>query len=156
MVNFIELSVTSTRFEHAKEGLLDFGLGLVIGLITGLLLSWVIEPLFKRWADAESKDTQDRSTYFQPAAETPQPVQSAAPEKITKVILRDRDDFERINGIGPVFARRLNEARIFTFEQLASLPVGKIQQLIAVEDWQNADVQGWIDEARQLAAQQQA
>lgn len=138
---------------------MDFGLGLVIGLITGLLLSWVMEPLFKRRADAESKDTQDNSTNFQPAAEAPQlaqPAQPATPGKITKVILRDRDDFERINGIGPVFARRLNEAGIFTFEQLASLPAARIQQLVAVEDWQNADVQGWIDEAGLLAAHQQA
>lgn len=138
---------------------MDFGLGLIIGLVIGLLINWVMEPLFKRHAPSvpgESGNRQESFVESRRPTDPPEPEPPAAPAKIMKVVLRERDEFERIKGIGPVFARRLNEAGIFTFEQLADTPAGRIRQMVAAEDWQDVDVQEWIDEARQLAARQQA
>jgi len=138
---------------------LDFGLGLVIGLVIGLLINWVLEPLFKRRAHSAAQvnaELQPRSEALESASagEGWRAGQASTPGKITKVIIRDRDDLERIDGIGPVFASRLNEGGIFTYKQLTSTPAARIQQLVAAEAWQNIDVQAWIVEAERLAAQQ--
>lgn len=59
------------------------------------------------------------------------------------------DALEEIKGIGPVFANRLNEAGILTFEQLASTAPEELERITGVTRWDPAD---WIIEASALAA----
>lgn len=65
---------------------------------------------------------------------------------IEKVIVRD--NLERINGIGPVFAQRLNKANILTFDQLAALSPERVNEIIAPQPWQQIDPDAWIAEAK--------
>lgn len=58
----------------------------------------------------------------------------------------EADDLTTINGIGPTFARRLNEAGVFTFAQLASLSPGEVVAHTHVAEWQGDPVD-WIDQA---------
>lgn len=58
------------------------------------------------------------------------------------------DSLEEIRGIGPVSARRLNEAGIFTFSQLAETAPEKLQEVTGVTRWDPSD---WITEAQRLA-----
>ena len=62
------------------------------------------------------------------------------------------DDLRLILGIGPVNAATLNAAGVTTFEQLASLTVQQIQDIMP--DTQDARVEreDWIGQARILAA----
>jgi predicted flap endonuclease-1-like 5' DNA nuclease len=60
----------------------------------------------------------------------------------------DRDDLTAIKGIGPVFAKRLNKAGIFTFAQLAAQSPEKIESVTQVTRW---DPEDWIAEAKKLA-----
>ena len=60
---------------------------------------------------------------------------------------------EEINGIGPVFANRLNEAGIFTFAQLAGTPPDEIAGITGVTRW---DPSEWIAEAEELARIEEA
>jgi predicted flap endonuclease-1-like 5' DNA nuclease len=60
------------------------------------------------------------------------------------------DDLESITGIGPVTARRFNDAGITTFAQLAALTPEKLRQISDTGRWNPAD---WIKEARNLASQ---
>lgn len=113
---------------------MDFGLGLVIGMIIGLLINWVVEPILKRTVTPVK----------------PQPPPTPVSNPVIKVIIRDQDDLEQINGIGPVFSKRLKEAGIFTYQQLANASAPKIQKVVAAEEWQNIDVDAWINEARRL------
>ncbi|MCB0166766.1 MAG: hypothetical protein KDI79_21245 [Anaerolineae bacterium] len=68
---------------------------------------------------------------------------------VEKVIIKD--NLERINGIGPVFARRFNKADIFTFDQLAALTPERIQEIIVPQPWQHIDPEEWIAEAKEFA-----
>jgi predicted flap endonuclease-1-like 5' DNA nuclease len=61
------------------------------------------------------------------------------------------DPLEEIGGIGPVYANRLNEAGVFTFQQLASTPADELARITGVTRWDPAD---WIAEATELAAAQ--
>ena len=61
-----------------------------------------------------------------------------------------KDRLERIRGIGAVFARRLNEAGVSTFEQLAELSPDRIREILRVAEWQKIEPEKWIEEAREL------
>lgn len=75
------------------------------------------------------------------------------PGHVTQVVERViiKDNLERINGIGPVFARRFNEAKVFTFGQLAALTPERIEEIIVPQPWQHVDPNAWIAEAKEFA-----
>lgn len=59
------------------------------------------------------------------------------------------DRLEAIRGIGPVYARRLNLAGIYTYSQLAALSPEQLQSIVESTRW---DPSEWIDAAKRLAA----
>lgn len=60
------------------------------------------------------------------------------------------DDLTQINGIGPVYASRLNEAGIMTFSQLAALSPDQARELLKLSASQgNPEV--WIEQAKELS-----
>lgn len=63
-----------------------------------------------------------------------------------EAIESEADDLTVINGIGPAFARRLNEAGISTFAQLAGLNPDEVVEITGVAEWQGDPVE-WIDQA---------
>jgi predicted flap endonuclease-1-like 5' DNA nuclease len=65
------------------------------------------------------------------------------------------DDLEVINGIGPVIARQLNEAGIFTFEQLAAQTPEFLRNTLGDAVQRLADEESLLTQARQLAQQKQ-
>ncbi len=60
------------------------------------------------------------------------------------------NDLTLISGIGPAYARRLNEAGIMTFAQLAELAPEKVRKLAHLGEWQG-DPEGWIRQAKALS-----
>jgi predicted flap endonuclease-1-like 5' DNA nuclease len=100
---------------------------------------------------------------FQPAEATPEPVEQIititepeppappavpAPPVVEVEPTLAPDDLVDINGIGPVFAKRLNEAGITTFAQLAALTPEKAREITGVKEWQPNDPAAWIAEAQ--------
>lgn len=71
---------------------------------------------------------------------------SPVPQKVERL--------ERIRGIGAVFARRLREAGINTFAQLAELTPDQIEEIVQVEEWQKIEPEQWIAEAKEFAEAQ--
>lgn len=61
------------------------------------------------------------------------------------------DDLELIDGIGPVFERKLYAAGIKTFAQLAMLPPDRVREIIAPKNWQKIEPEKWIAEAAEFA-----
>lgn len=72
----------------------------------------------------------------------------AAP--ITVPVAVKADDLTQINGIGPTFARRLQEAGINSFRKLAELTPEYLKEVTKAADWQ-ADPAAWIAQAKALA-----
>jgi large subunit ribosomal protein L21 len=60
------------------------------------------------------------------------------------------DDLTQINGIGPAFASRLNEAGITTFADLANQSPEEVREAARIAGGQ-ADPEEWIAEAGTLA-----
>jgi predicted flap endonuclease-1-like 5' DNA nuclease len=71
-------------------------------------------------------------------------------ERRTHLLLRGsrRDPLIDINGIGPVYEKRLNAAGIQTFAELAALTPERIRAIIKPENWQLIEPDKWIEEAR--------
>jgi predicted flap endonuclease-1-like 5' DNA nuclease len=63
------------------------------------------------------------------------------------------DPLEVIKGIGPVFMRRLNEAGIYTFSDLAATTPEAVQAIVAPDRASHMfDIEDWIEQARKYAA----
>ena len=60
------------------------------------------------------------------------------------------DDLTKISGIGPTFARRLQEAGITTYQALASSTANQVKEITHVADWQG-DPDEWIVAAKGMA-----
>lgn len=61
------------------------------------------------------------------------------------------DDLTAIRGIGPVYARRLQDAGIATFAALAAQEPEKIGQIVQIKTWQAASPAEWIAQAKELS-----
>ena len=62
------------------------------------------------------------------------------------------DDLTKVDGIGAVFARRLNAAGISRFTQLAQTPAEQLQQIIKPEEWQKIEFEHWREDAAILGS----
>jgi len=60
------------------------------------------------------------------------------------------DDLTQINGIGPAYARRLNEAGITTYAQLSALTPEQVREMAQLGEWQGEPGE-WIEQAWDLA-----
>jgi predicted flap endonuclease-1-like 5' DNA nuclease len=60
-------------------------------------------------------------------------------------------DLAAIAGIGPIFERKLFDAGILTFADLASKTVAELEAIIQPRNWQKVDLAGWIAEAQARA-----
>ncbi len=61
------------------------------------------------------------------------------------------DNLELINGIGKVFAKKLNDAGIFTFEELARTAPDRIRDIIQPKSWQLIEPEKWVLESAEFA-----
>ena len=62
------------------------------------------------------------------------------------------DRLQQINGIGNVFAGRLEAAGIKTFAQLAQLSPERAVEIVKAKPWQVADAEAWITQAQEFSA----
>jgi predicted flap endonuclease-1-like 5' DNA nuclease/uncharacterized coiled-coil DUF342 family protein len=69
-----------------------------------------------------------------------------------RFIPRQPDRLIDIDGIGPVFERRLHAAGIFTFAELVQQTPERLREIANVESWHNLDTESWIAQAYQFMA----
>ncbi|HNK64684.1 MAG TPA: hypothetical protein PLE14_11550, partial [Anaerolineales bacterium] len=99
---------------------------LVLGLLIGWLIEWVIDWFYwRRPAKQEPLDPPAPApiappppVVIQPAVESLPPVEAPKRTKKTLRIVR-ADNLKKIKGIGPAIEKRLNEAGVKKYEQLA-------------------------------------
>lgn len=70
----------------------------------------------------------------------------------TKMHYSGKNQLQLIRGIGPTYARRLNEFGIQTFAELAECNAEQVASIIKKKNWQSVDIQKWLEEAKALAA----
>lgn len=145
---------------------MNFWVGLIIGLILGWVLEWIIDWLFWRReeeAAAPSRavdiDLQGKLSALEAEKESLaarlQEALNREPEvviqEVVKEVMLKADRLQKLHGIGDVFARRFNDAGVFTFAQLAALTPERAREIINPEEWQAIAPEHWIEEAKQFA-----
>lgn len=85
--------------------------------------------------------------------EVASPVLAAAPE--AQLPPAEHSDLKRVEGIGPKIEEILNNAGIYTFEQLAGSSVERVQEILADagERFSLADPDTWPEQARLAVAE---
>jgi predicted flap endonuclease-1-like 5' DNA nuclease len=64
-----------------------------------------------------------------------------------------KDPLEKIQGIGKVFEKKLWDAGVLTFSDLASSDPNRLREIINPESWQKIEPEEWIAEARKRAGE---
>ncbi len=135
---------------------MNFVVGLVVGLIVGWLIEWIIDWLFWRRRNRTLRDrlVEAEAQVGELAArlaEAPTGPARVVVKEVVKEIVKEKDRLERIRGIGPVFARRFQEAGVHTFAELAAMAPEHAREIVAVENWQAVDPASWIAQASEFA-----
>lgn len=60
------------------------------------------------------------------------------------------DDLTKIDGVGPAYARRLNEAGITRYRQLAEMSPEQLREKMHLSEWQG-DPENWIEQAKEMS-----
>ena len=147
---------------------MNFWVGLVIGLILGWVIEWVIDWLFWRREEEAAVpartidvDLQGKLAALEAEKESLaarlQEALNREPEVVVQEVIKEvmvkQDRLQKIHGIGDVFARRFNEAGIYSFAQLSALTPDRAHEIIDPEEWQAIEPEQWIAEAKQLVGQ---
>jgi large subunit ribosomal protein L21 len=117
----------------------------ILGLLIGWLVEWVIDFFYWRRRYAE----KDKVHVSQAASARRTPSLETQPAKIASPI--NPDDLKVIKGIGPVIERKLNEAGIYTFEQLGNLTVAQLRRIVGASIERLSDEESLLQQARDLA-----
>ena len=117
----------------------------VLGLLIGWLIEWVIDYLYwrRRYTNAEILSGHPASITDQPSAVQVQEIAPPAP-----VV---PDDLKVIKGIGTVIERKLNDAGVYTFEQLGGLTPADLRSILGKAIERLANEESLLQQARDLA-----
>jgi len=102
----------------------------VLGLLIGWLAEWVIDWYY--WRSRIYNIARENTTLKErlTSLEAERSQRSASAKGIALADKEGRDNFQAIKGIGPVFSKRLHEAGIHTFEQLAQLTPRQLEEIL--------------------------
>ena len=118
---------------------------LILGLLIGWLIEWVIDYFYWRRRYAEREVVRAPQTTSESRVA---PVSDVEPRPALKVV---PDDLKVIKGIGTVIERKLNEAGIFTFEQLGNLTPADLRRILGSAIERLANEEALLQQARDLA-----
>ena len=96
---------------------MNTAVALVLGLLIGWLIEWIIDWFYWRRPRPE------------PVAESAVLAPPPKMERFTKPPANP-DNLTAIKGIGPVISKRLNQAGIYTYEQLAELTLDEFEEAL--------------------------
>lgn len=111
----------------------------ILGVLVGWLAEWLIDFFYWRKRYAEQNATQAGN----------QPLRGDLHEESNTVAAPD--NLKVIKGIGVVIERKLNDAGIYTFEQLGDLTTSELRQVLGNVIERLADEDALLKQARELA-----
>ena len=102
----------------------------ILGLLLGWLAEWAIDWVYWRGriqrVASENTSLKDRIT----ALETKKNRRVLSSKNVPLRNKDGSDNFQAIKGIGPVFAKRLKDAGVTTFEQLSKLRSRQMEEIL--------------------------
>lgn len=102
------------------------------------------------WWLSQPRSTETAPTPVQRKTSTPNPMTASKP-RASRAAAATPDDLTEIVGIGPAWAKRLNELGIWSFKQLAEQNEKELSQRLPKAVAARLEREGWIEQAKQLA-----
>lgn len=102
----------------------------ILGLLIGWLAEWAIDWVYwrGRLSRIANENTGLREQIVSLEKKKNPPRRSA---KNLPLVDRDgNDNFQAIKGVGPVFAKRLKDSGVITFEQLSRLKTRQLEEIL--------------------------
>lgn len=162
------LEQTQAFFNSVSNNIVPLVTGLVGGAAGGGALHWQQSKRQKQEYNGRFEALLNETQLQKKAVETLQDVVTTTQDQINQLAKDmtpapaevnqppETDKLEDIKGIGPVFARRLNEAGIYTFADLANLTPAQIRDIVAADERTFAiEPEDWIRQARELAGDEE-
>lgn len=102
----------------------------ILGLLIGWIVEWILDWFF--WRGRINKAVSENTELKERIISLEEEINKQSEPSITTPLTSrsGRDNFQAINGIGPVFSKRLNEAGILTFEQLSQLTSKEMEKIL--------------------------
>jgi predicted flap endonuclease-1-like 5' DNA nuclease len=98
----------------------------ILGLLIGWIIEWILDWFYWRGRinKAANENAELKERIISLEEEINKRSQVSAPKR------RGKDNLQDIKGIGPVFAKRLNDAGIHTFKELSQLTPMKMEKIL--------------------------
>ena len=102
----------------------------VLGLFLGWIAEWTIDWYY--WRGRISRVTDENTGLRKQIAtlEAQKKPSRLSPKNLPLTDAEGNDNLQAIKGVGPVFAKRLKEAGIVTFEQLSRLKTKQLEEIL--------------------------
>jgi large subunit ribosomal protein L21 len=152
---------------------MNIAIALVTGLLIGWLAEWVVDWLYWRGryaiqgqaiqeqeqtlqvARAAEAEAREHAAKMEERARAAEAVSFSAPVSLEPPTIANRpDDLTKIKGIGPVIAKKLNDAGIMTFQQLSRLSTEEFEQIMGDLLQRFVNEKSILGQARELAEKQ--
>ena len=118
---------------------MNTAIALVLGMLIGWLIEWIIDWFYWRRPRQE------------PVVESITPAPPPKMERFTKPPANP-DDLTIIKGIGPIISKRLNQAGIYNYEQLAELTLDEFEEALGDLLQRFINERSILRQARELAS----
>jgi predicted flap endonuclease-1-like 5' DNA nuclease len=117
----------------------------ILGLLIGWLIEWLIDYFYwrRRYGEREAPSRTEN-------ARVRKTLSTAEVEESPRAQVVP-DNLKMIKGIGPVIERKLNEAGIYTFEQLGNLSASGLRRILGDVVERLSDEESLLRQARDLA-----
>ena len=102
----------------------------VLGVLIGWIVEWILDWFY--WRGRVQRSADENAELKERIISLEKALSSKPDTSITTPLTnrKGQDNLQAINGIGPVFAKRLNEAGIHTFEQLSELTSEYMERIL--------------------------
>jgi len=117
----------------------------ILGLLVGWLIEWLIDFFYWRTRHAEKETADIYNTASATRTPSAEAVESQPAVKVTP------DDLKIIKGIGTVIERKLNDAGVYTFEQLGNLTSADLRSILGNVIERLSNEESLLQQARDLA-----
>jgi predicted flap endonuclease-1-like 5' DNA nuclease len=102
----------------------------VLGLLLGWLAEWAIDWYYWRGRMSRIADENTGLKERILSLEAKKNLVRLSAKNIPITDADGNDNFQAIKGVGPVFAKRLKDAGILTFEQLSRMKSGQLEEIL--------------------------
>ena len=125
----------------------------ILGLFFGWLIEWIIDFMYwrKRYKQIEQENADLKEQIATLQAEKATSPKPRAKKSTPSESKPRKDNLKVISGIGPVIEKKLNQAGITSFEQMAKLKPNQLEEILGELVRRLADEADLIVQAKDLA-----